>query len=692
MERNNFASQLIKRAWRWFQAKWWRFSGWRWLAVIFLGLILVGCVKYTYLAKTTNVKGLESRLKQSTIIYDSSGKKAGTLYSQKGTWVSLDKISPNVVNAVLSTEDRNFYHEYGFSATGILRAALSNIKNRLMGNDTISGGGSTLTQQLVKNAFLSQEQTMGRKLKEIFLAVQVENTYTKKQILTMYLNNAYFGDGIWGIQDAAKRYFGVNAAQLSVAQAAVLAGMLSNPSDYSPVTHQKQAIARRNVVLQAMVANKKLSQSQATKLKATTITVVNKYKYKSGYKYPYYFDAVIEEAMSKYHLSETEIMNGGYKIYTTLNQNYQKSLQSAYDDSYLFPDTTTKAKSQGASIAIDPNNGGITAMVGGRSGTHAFLGYNRATQLSRSPGSTIKPLAVYTPALEAGYSVTSTVQDKLQTYGKNKYEPHNWNNVYSGSLPMYEALALSKNTSAVWLLNKIGVTTGYDSAQKFGLKLNSSDKNLSLALGGLTQGTSPLVMARAYAVFANGGTYYPTYTITKIVDASGKTVATHQPSSGKKIISKAIADKMTSMLLDVYNTSYGTGATAKPTGYTIAGKTGSTQSNTGTNNTDEWYIGYTKKVVVATWVGYDNSNYTVTAGSGASLFKQTMTAILNNTEASSFDVTAAGSSSSSATANKSNSSSNSTWSQITESAQNAWNSFKQSIGNASNQISKWLGN
>ncbi|MDO4455941.1 MAG: transglycosylase domain-containing protein, partial [Ligilactobacillus agilis] len=255
--------------------KWYRYQLTRWLIVIFLSLAVVSSAYLTFIAKTTDVKGLKATLKQATQIYDVDGDKAGYLYAQKGTWVSLKQISPNVTNAVLSTEDRNFYKEYGFSLTGIGRAGLLYVKNKLTGQSGISGGGSTITQQLVKNAFLSQEQTFSRKAKELFLAVQVENDYSKKEILTMYLNNAYFGNGVWGVQDAAKRYFNVNASELSVPQAATLAGMLKSPSAYNPADHPQAARQRRNVVLGLMAANGKLSQSQLSQYQASAMVVSN---------------------------------------------------------------------------------------------------------------------------------------------------------------------------------------------------------------------------------------------------------------------------------------------------------------------------------------------------------------------------------------------------------------------------------
>ena len=567
-----------KKFWSWFLAKSRRYQLWRWLVVIFLASFLCMSIYLTFIAKTSNVKGLKNALEQATEIYDKNDQKAGYLYAQKGTWTAIDDISPNVIDAVLSTEDRNFYKEYGFSVKGIARAGLMHVKNKLTGGNAVTGGGSTLTQQLVKNAFLSQEQTLSRKAKEIFIAMQVENTYSKKEILAMYLNHAYFGNGVWGVGDAAKRYFGTTASQLTVPQAATLAGMLTSPNAYNPADHPEASKKRRDVVLSLMEDNNKLTATQTKEYQATPMVTSNTYTYNSGYKYPYYFDAVISEAIDRYGLSEADIMNRGYKIYTSLDQNYQATFQEDFANDYLFPDNAANgAKAQGASVALDPKTGGVAAVVGGRSGTHVFRGYNRGIQLVRSPGSTIKPLAVYAPALNKGYHYDSELPDELKAYGTNKYTPHNWNNVYGGDLPMYKALAESKNTSAVWLLNKIGVKTGFDSVEKFGVTLDPSDENLSLALGGLKKGVSPYQIASAYTAFANDGVRYDPHFITKIVDASGKTIVDNTEVDSTRVLSAKNANEMTSMLIDVY--TMGTGTNAKPAGYTIAGKTGSTQGN-----------------------------------------------------------------------------------------------------------------
>lgn len=670
----------------WFKEKCHRYQVIRWFIVVCLSIFLATSIYLIYVAKTANVKGLENALERPTTIYDKDGDRAGYLYSQKGTWVSLDKISPNVADAVLSTEDRNFYHEYGFSIKGMVRALLLNLKNRIMGSSDIAGGGSTLTQQLVKNAFLSQEQTISRKAKEIFIAMQVENTYSKKQILAMYLNNAYFGNGVWGIEDASEKYFGVHASQLTVPQAATIAGMLKNPNGYNPKDHPAESRQRRNVVLTLMKDNGKLTQEQMKSYQDSPMLTSDNYQYDSGYRYPYFFDAVIDEAIKKYGLSEEDIMNRGYKIYTTLDQNYQSTMQTDFADSSLFPyDADDGTRAQGASIAIDPKTGGVTALVGGRNDSHVFRGYNRATQLVRSPGSTIKPLAVYAPALQHGYHYDSMVEDKYQAYGSNKYSPKNATGTYQGKIMLYQALAESKNTTAVWLLNKIGVSEGYRSAEKFGLKLSDSDKNLSLALGGLEKGVSPMTMASAYSAFANEGVKYDAHFIRRIVDASGKTIVDEEDADSTRVVSEKVANEMTSMMIDVYKN--GTGVSAKPYGYTIAGKTGSTQGN-GVDptaaDTDRWYIGYTPDVVLATWVGFDsNKNSIENAGTrgGAALFKSEMEGILPKTKQSQFKVKAA-----STLAYENISSSSNLW----DSIKNAGANIEKSGSGIKQKVDSWI--
>lgn len=302
-------------------------------------------------------------------------------------------------------------------------------------------------------------------------------------------------------------------------------------------------------------------------------------------------------------------MNKGLKIYTTLNQNYQGQLQDKFNQDWLFPASAADGtQTQGASVVMDPATGAVRAVIGGR-GKHVFRGYNRATQMKRQPGSSIKPLVTYAPALQEGYHYDLSLSNKLQRFGKNGYEPHNVDNGYSDKIPMYTAVAQSKNVPAVWLLDKIGVAKGVQSANNFGLKVPKSDQNLALALGGLSSGVSPLQMARAYSAFANKGNLpNNSYFITKITDASGKVLAENHNPGTHRIISTNTAKEMTTMLLGVF--SNGTGASAQPSGYRVAGKTGSTEvpNSYGFGTKDQWIVGYTPDVVIATWVGFDRTN------------------------------------------------------------------------------------
>lgn len=673
---------VLHKIWRGITWIFRRFQLIRWALLIVLTLVLVASTWFTYKAKTADVQDVKSSMQIRTTIYDQNNKAVGSLYGQKGTYVELNQISQPVQDAVLSTEDRTFYHNLGFSIKGILRSVL----NLIIHHGEITGGGSTITQQLAKNTLLTQKQSYLRKAQEIFLAVQLTKVYSKRDILTMYLNNAYFGNGVWGVQDAAKRYFGKNAAQLNASEAATLAGMLRNPSFYNPVNHMDNAIARRNVVLSLMADNGKLTASQAKSWANTKLTLHDTYTADNNEKYPYFFDSVIEEA-ERDGISQTDIVNKGYKVYTTMNSTYQTQMQDAFEDDAAFPAAAADGtKPQAGSIIIDPNTGGVLAVVGAR-GKHVYLGYNYATQLQRSPGSTIKPLMVYTPALEHGYSYDSTLTNKKLSYGKNNYTPTNATGQYTGTVPMYEALAQSMNAPAVWLLDKIGVQTGVDSLSRFGIDLKKKDQNLAAGLGGVTTGMSPEVMARAYAAFANGGNLPQTHFIRKIVDATGKTVVDNTQMKPKRIMKKSVADEMTSMMLDVFKE--GTGVSSAPAGYTMAGKTGSTEvpDSWGYGTRDQWVVGYTPDLVMATWVGFTSTDsqhfLRGTSESGvAGIFKQEAENVLPYSPKTAFGVKDAKQKASLQTP----SGSNDLWQSIQSGIQNGVNSAKDTVGEWYNNI------
>jgi len=582
--------------------------------LLLLGLIvvLVMSIYLFYIAKTTKVQELKAGLQEETVIYDKQENEAGSVSSQKGTYIGVEDMSPYVVDAVVSTEDRSFYEHRGFDIKGIARAGLRMVIRR----NASGGGGSTITQQLAKNAYLSLDQTFNRKAKELFLAIEIEKNYSKDEIMSMYLNNSYFGNGVWGVQDAARKYFGVDAADLTLGESATIAGMLKGPSLYNPIDHPENASNRRDTILQVMVDNNKISKEEAQQEEQVAISDLVNDTYQQedeGYQYPYYFDAVIEEAEEKYDIKADDLMNRGYKIYTDLDTNFQNGMQEVYDNGNNFPaDAEDGTMVQSASVAVDPNTGGIQAMVG-RRGEHTFRGFNFATDMKRSPGSTIKPLSVYTPALEAGYMPDSILKDEPQDY----YDAKNFNGEYEGEVPMYEAVARSLNLPAVWMLHELGINKGYNKTKEFGLELTDSDKYYGLALGGLEYGTSPVQMAGAYGSFANGGTLYTPHLITKIVDANGAVIVDNTKPKGEKIISKETSNEMTSMLLGTF--SNGTASSANPYGYTVAGKTGTTEADYDPDqNNDQWIVGYTPDTVISTWLGFEETdeehNFSGTSG------------------------------------------------------------------------------
>ncbi|MDU2419052.1 MAG: penicillin-binding protein PBP2A [Streptococcus parasanguinis] len=617
-----------------FRRFWRRFHLTKILLIIGLGFSLLTGGYLFYLAKTTNVKDLQNALKATTIIYDKNGDQAGSLTGQKGTYVELDAISENLQNAVVATEDRSFYKNSGINYGRFFLAILT------LGR---SGGGSTITQQLAKNAYLSQDQTVERKAKEFFLALEINKKYSKKEILTMYLNNAYFGNGVWGIEDASKKYFGVSASQLSLDQSAVLAGMLKGPEIYNPLYSVENATNRRNTVLQNMVAAGYIDQATADQSAAVDIhgQLVDAYEGKSeDYRYPSYFDAVINEAVNEYGLTEEDIVKNGYRIYTELDQNYQASMQVIYDNTALFPVAEDGTRAESGSVALDPKTGGVRALVGrvGSDQNPGFRTYNYATQAARSPGSTIKPLVVYSPAVAEGWSTNKELDNSTTQYGS--YEVNNYAGIQSSpTVPMYQALAESLNLPAVATANDLGLDTVFEYGKKFGLNMDKVDKSLAVALGaGVT--TNPMQMAQAYGTFANDGVMNDAHLITKIENASGQVVKSHSQKS-TRVLSGSTTDKMTNMMLGTF--SNGTGVNAAPYGYTMAGKTGTTETSFNKDlSGDQWVIGYTPDVVISQWLGFpttDEGHYLTdsSAGTASEIFRNVANSVLPYTDGTQFD-------------------------------------------------------
>ena len=605
--------------------------------VIILGLsagLLVGTYLFA-IAKSTNVNDLQNALKTRTLIFDREEKEAGALSGQKGTYVELADISKDLQNAVVATEDRSFYKNDGINYGRFFLAILTAGR---------SGGGSTITQQLAKNAYLSQDQTVERKAKEFFLALELTKKYSKEQILTMYLNNAYFGNGVWGVEDASKKYFGVSASQLTLDQAATLAGMLKGPELYNPLNSVETSTNRRDTVLQNMVAAGYIDKNQETEAAGADMAsqLQDKYEGKiSDYRYPSYFDAVVDEAVSKYNLTEEEIVNNGYRIYTELDQNYQANMQVIYENTALFPTAEDGTHAESGSVALEPKTGGVRGVVGRVAGDDkpGFRNFNYATQSKRSPGSTIKPLVVYTPAVEAGWALNKQLDNHTMQY--DSYQVDNYAGIKtSPEVPMYQALAESLNLPAVATVNALGIDKAFDAGERFGLNMENVDRVLGVALGGGVE-TNPLQMAQAYATFANEGLMPEAHFITRIENASGQVIKSHK-NSQKRVIDKSVADKMTSMMLGTFTN--GTGISSSPTDYVMAGKTGTTEAAFNSVYTsDQWVIGYTPDVVITHWLGFpttDENHYLAgsTSNGAAHVFRSMANTILPYTPGSTFTV------------------------------------------------------
>ncbi|MBA2870483.1 penicillin-binding protein 2A [Anoxybacillus calidus] len=567
--------------------------------MVLMGLFVLGLFAMNFYISKIDIRSLEEALPQPTIIYDREGKMASKLSVSKMEAISINEMPEHLLQAVIAAEDKRFYKHHGIDYQGILRAMWRNVKA-----GEFVEGGSTITQQLAKNVFLTNEKTLKRKWEEFFIAKKIERTYTKDEILEMYLNRIYFGEGAWGVKKAAEIYFGKDVSKLTVSESALLAGLIKAPSALSPIKHYDQAIERRNLVLSLMKEQGYINEK--TFLEAKKEKMVFEKKQLDPYKgkYPYYVDHIIDEAINKYGLTENEVLFGGLHIYTEMDQHIQQAVEEVYKKEALFPESTNDQLLQSGTVLLDAKSGGITALVGGR-GEHVFRGFNRATQLKRQPGSTMKPLAVYTPALEEGYRIFDLLKD--QPFDFNGYQPKNYDHQYRGTVTMYEAVINSLNVPAVWLLNEIGLHKGIDAVERFGIPLNKEDHYLGLALGGLKEGVSPLQMAEAYSVFPNEGVKTEAHAITKIVDMNGETIAEWEPKS-TKVTSKEVAQKMTFMLEGVIEE--GTGKRAKMAGRDIVGKTGSTQVPiSGVDGVkDQWFVGYSPQLVCAVWLGYDHTD------------------------------------------------------------------------------------
>lgn len=583
----------------------------------------LGGVVLSIMAKTPEFKPkVLTSTDQTSLIFDKDGKQIGILHANENREIADSKEIPNLVKqAFISVEDIRFNDHFGVDPIGIARAVFKNLTGGKR------EGGSTITIQLARNAFLTQEQSLSRKIMEATLALKLERLYTKDEILTFYLNRIFFGEGAYGIKAAAKTYFGKDIAkdELDIGEIALLVGIIKGPSVYDPYINPEAAKSRRAVVLGALRDNKVISQADYDKFKDAPFDYVEKTKkenknpqaanqptVKVSYSFPYFVDYAVSE-LEEYGISPDAIYAGGLKIYTTVDPKIQAAAESAYADPSNFPKNIDGEPVESAMVIMDPKDGSIRAMVGGRNYRTA-KDFNRAWQAWRQPGSSIKPLVAYTPALEKGGYFPGTVLDDMPVKYKGgdgkDWTPTDFDTAggdgWRGLITMREALRDSVNVFAVKLLDKIGIDYAWKFAkEKFGLPLKDRDRVLSLALG--TPEVTVLDMVSAYSAFPTGGVQAKRHAILKVVDSKGTIVDNTNPEK-KQVMREQTAFLMQDMMRAVV--TGGTGTAAQFGNWFVAGKTGTTsmadyKRTAGTR--DIWFMGYTPNYVGGVWMGFDHT-------------------------------------------------------------------------------------
>lgn len=535
-------------------------------------------------------------MQQTLLIYDAEGNETAALHGlQNRVYVTIDKIPAHVKNAFLAVEDARFYEHNGVDFIRIAGAFLEDLKN---GN--LAQGASTISQQLVKLTCLTGVKTISRKLQEAVMAYELEQAYTKDEILEMYLNYIYFGNGAYGIEAAAKVYFGETAQTLSVSQAALLAGVIKSPTNYAPHLHLDRSVERRNLVLSLMTQQGFISAGQEAQAKAEEVVLVPEVEM----KYDYFTDMVLYEAEDILNMDTEELLASGYRIETTLDQDLQNEVEVLFGNNTNFPENAADGEQcQAAFVVLDSATSEIRAIMGGRQ-YETRRGLNRAVDMKRQPGSTIKPVIVYAPAMERlNYSPATLVLDEKGNF--DGYVPKNFTDSYAGWVTLRQALASSLNLPAVRTLQAVGVEAGKLYAARVGIPFEPKDTGLPLALGGFTKGVTPLSLCNAFTPFANGGYYSYPSCISRITDARGETVY-ERPQTKTGVLSEDTAFLMTSMLESAVQD--GTARRLQIDGVELAAKTGTSGSDGITGNRDAWTVAYNTEYTICCWMGFDSTD------------------------------------------------------------------------------------
>ncbi|SER76544.1 transglycosylase domain-containing protein [Lachnobacterium bovis] len=560
---------------------------------------------------------------QSSTIYDCNGQVISQLRTEKRSeYAKYVEIPKYFEEAMISIEDKKFMTHNGVDYKAFFRAGTAFIQKK-----KITQGGSTITMQLSKNIFLDSRQTVQRKLKEIFISMRLEKLYTKQDIMEFYLNNVYFANGYYGVKAASKGYFNCDMKDLSLSQVAFLCAIPNSPTYYDPVVNPNHTITRRNLILKNMYEDKVISKAEYDKAIAEQITLnrpestnikknssLDTYSIycatralmeKQGFEFKTQFSSDFEQKEynkmyeEAYNTCQKELYAKGYKIYTSFDLNKQEELQNSVDEGLKsFGSKTSDGvyEMQSAAVCIDNKTGYVVAMVGGRKQESTSYTLNRAFQSFRQPGSSIKPLVVYTPAFEKGYGPESVIND-------HKFEggPSNSGGGYYGNVTIREAVARSLNTVAWQIYDDITPKAGlsYIRNMKFS-RIKKSDETLATALGGFTIGVSPVEMASGYCALENDGAYRQPTCIVKIENPDGKAI--YESKQIETVIYKQNAARMmTDVLTEGFKVSYGTTyGLGLDNGMPCAAKTGTTN-----DKKDGWFCGYTRYYTTAIWVGYD---------------------------------------------------------------------------------------
>lgn len=559
------------------------------------------------------------RTSETSICYDAYGNELAKFSGIKDLYyVTSDEIPEYVKNAFVVMEDRSFYDHSGIDIKGIIRAVVANITN-----GGITQGASTITQQLAKNTFLTQDVTWERKIKEIILSEKLEKKFTKDEILEFYLNNIYFGNGYYGIEAACRGYFGKTISETSLSEIAFLSSIPNNPQKYDPYTNYEKTLERRNLVLNTMYNEGAISGLDRELARTDEIVVVQddeqKLDYvetyifycatralmqKNGFVFRYMFDnendeEIYDEQYSRlYSEYQASLFTGGYRIYTSIEPDKQTLLQQAVDEGLAEFDSVNEDgiyELQGASTCINNDTGMVAAIVGGRSQDTEGYTLNRAYQSYRQPGSSIKPLNVYTPYLELGHNPDSLVSDTYTSGG-----PKNADGVYLGAITLEKAVWLSKNAAAWNVYQEITPSYGMQFLIDMEFKRIDpvNDYGLAGSLGGFTYGVSTVEMASGFATLNNDGKFIRPGCVVKITDSQGNMIVDNQNPEQKVIYEANAARMMTSILHD--DLLYGTGKNINISDGIAAGKTGTTN-----DNKDGYFVGYTRYYTTSVWVGYD---------------------------------------------------------------------------------------